>query len=394
MVQRLFVCVAAVGWTACSGEAPTPFMVNGSTKQAAPHSDPAPPPAPRQPATIDLAPPVEEAGIGTKGCSHDDLAVYEDQLIDHPSPQGIPYFLAVEFGEKWLALGMQESEGAWTLSADLDGDGALSPTERVTLVPDSSGEPRGELHGQIVRGETSVRTTIRVTARKTDGVQVFDVESRASRSGVLPNGVAFTVYNHGGIYDHPQSELVVDENGDGKADGGNWLVSFRVADEIVEARGDRWRFTVAADGSTVSLEPTDEAPPGKRVGGPAPTFSVVASDGNTHDLLRYRGKKLLLDFWATWCAPCIALHPEVEALAAKHELAVLGISADDDQTALNRWLKQHPTSWPSAAVGPAGAVNQAYGVDSWPSHALIDGEGKLVSLGSFAAVKDALESTE
>ena len=124
-----------------------------------------------------------------------------------------------------------------------------------------------------------MRTTIRVTARKTDGVQVFDVEARASRSGVLPNGVAFTVYNHGGIYDHPQTELVVDENGDGKADGENWLVSFRVADEIVEARGDRWRFTVAADGSTVSLEPTDEAPPGKRVGGPAPTFSVVASMG-------------------------------------------------------------------------------------------------------------------
>ena len=81
----------------------------------------------------------------------------------------------------------------------------------------------------------------------------------------------------------------------------------------------------------------------------------------------------------------------MEALAAKHGLAVLGISADDEQTALNRWLKQHPTSWPSAAVGPAGTVNQAYGVDTWPSHALIDGEGKFIVLGSFAAVKDALE---
>ena len=66
----------------------------------------------------------------------------------------------------------------------------------------------------------------------------------------------------------------------------------------------------------------------------------------------------------------------------------------DEQTALNRWLKKHPTTWPSAAVGPAGAVNQAYGVDAWPSHALIDGEGKLIVLGSFAAVKDALGAAD
>ena len=148
MVQRLFTCVAAVGWTACGGEAPTPPEADGPAEQSAPPNGPATAQAPRQPATIALAPPVELEGMVTKGCSHDDLAVYADQLIDHPSPQGIAHFIAVDFGEQKLALGLQESEGAWILSADLDGDGALSPTEQVTLAPDSSGEPRGELHGQ------------------------------------------------------------------------------------------------------------------------------------------------------------------------------------------------------------------------------------------------------
>jgi len=325
-----------------------------------------------------------------QGRSHAELAAYADRLIDHPSPGDIPHFIPVDYGEQMLAVGLQESGGAWTLSADLDGDGMLSATEQVGLVPDASGAPRGELRGQIARGDTTVPTTLRITTRETDGVRVFQVDSEATRSGTLPNGVAFSVYSRGGVYDHPETELVVDENGDGRPDGENWLVNFRVADEVVEARGDRWRFTVSPDGNTVSLQPVDAPPPGMRVGSPAPPFSVEASDGNTHDLPRYRGKMLLLDFWATWCAPCIALHPEVEALAQKHGLSVLGISADDEQAALNRWLKRHPTSWPSAAVGPAGAVNQAYGVAAWPSHALIDADGKLVVLGSFAAVQDAL----
>lgn len=153
----------------------------------------------------------------------------------------------------------------------------------------------------------------------------------------------------------------------------------------------RWAFTTDAQGSVVRFEPTDRAPSGLHRGSPAPAFSVTASDGKPHTLADYAGRPLILDFWATWCAPCVALHPDVIALSEKHGVAVLGISADEDQKRLNVWLRKHPTPWPSAAIGPEGSVNRAYHVSSWPTHALIDAEGALVAYEDIVTALDAVE---
>ena len=90
-------------------------------------------------------------------------------------------------------------------------------------------------------------------------MQAFGVQLDARRDGALPDGTPISVFSHGGGYDVPRAHVVVDENGDGEVDIENWLVSFAVAEGIVEAHGQRWRFTPSPDGSTLSLEPTDEA---------------------------------------------------------------------------------------------------------------------------------------
>ena len=102
-----------------------------------------------------------------------------------------------------------------------------------------------------------------------------------------------------------------------------------------------------------------------------------------------RRSTLLLDFWATWCGPCIALHPKLEAFAGRHGVAVLGISGDDEQATVDRWLRKNPTPWPTAAESMKGPTMQAYKIESLPSHAVIDADGTFVALGRFNSIRRA-----
>jgi thiol-disulfide isomerase/thioredoxin len=61
----------------------------------------------------------------------------------------------------------------------------------------------------------------------------------------------------------------------------------------------------------------------------ASTFTLTDTQGRTHTLEQYRGKWVLLNLWATWCAPCLAEMPELEALSqSRHDLIVLGLAVD------------------------------------------------------------------
>jgi len=311
-------------------------------------------------------------------------------LISHPAGDGISDYMTTGYGDKTLAIGFVEDDAGWVGSADLDGDGTIGAHESVRLEPPEADRPAGVLHGVVQRGTVAVPVEVRIATELRSNTRVFSYGVDADRLLVLPNGVRARVRSENGVFDHPLAAVVVDENGDGEVDWANRLVHFQTSEAIVQARGARWRFVVSADGATVTLEPTTDVPTGMRVGGAAPDFSVTASDGERHDLARYRGAPLLLDFWATWCGPCIALHPEVEAFAGRHGVAVLGISADDEQAAVDRWLQKNPTPWPSAAEGLKGPTLRAYGVESFPSHALLDADGRFIAFGRFDAIRRAL----
>ena len=68
----------------------------------------------------------------------------------------------------------------------------------------------------------------------------------------------------------------------------------------------------------------------------------------------YRGKVLLLDFWATWCGPCLEEMPNLRRLYAKHHdqgFAIVGISLDSDREALKQFLQQEGITWPQICDG-------------------------------------------
>jgi peroxiredoxin len=113
-----------------------------------------------------------------------------------------------------------------------------------------------------------------------------------------------------------------------------------------------------------------------QTGSAAPDFTV--SDGaTTVHLASYRGRVVVLSFWATWCAPCIEEMPSL--LALHHEqpdLAVVAVSADDDPDAYNRFLARHHVDLITVR-DPAETAARLYHSEIWPETYVIDRQGVI-----------------
>jgi peroxiredoxin len=115
---------------------------------------------------------------------------------------------------------------------------------------------------------------------------------------------------------------------------------------------------------------------------PAPDFSIPVLDGGQMSLADQRGNVLLVNFWATWCAPCIQEIPDLIELHERYEsagFAVLGISTDDDGAEVVRpFVRTHGIIYPILLDdgSAADAFGNVYGL---PTTFLIDRNGRVLS---------------
>jgi peroxiredoxin len=121
-----------------------------------------------------------------------------------------------------------------------------------------------------------------------------------------------------------------------------------------------------------------------QVGKPAPTVDAQDIAGRPVRLEAYRGKYVLLDFWATWCSPCIAELPRLQAATQTYRDAgfeVIGVSLDESKTAVADLVKARNLSWRQIHNGSSTAdLVEAFGVTSIPASYLIDPAGTVVRI--------------
>ena len=123
---------------------------------------------------------------------------------------------------------------------------------------------------------------------------------------------------------------------------------------------------------------------GSGAGKPALAFEATTLDGKPFKLSDLRGKVVLLDFWATWCAPCVAELPNVTKAHEQYSddgLVAVGISFDRDAKTLREYVAEKQLTRPQiwAQKADKGPLANLYGVSAISATFLVGPEGKVVA---------------
>jgi thiol-disulfide isomerase/thioredoxin len=124
----------------------------------------------------------------------------------------------------------------------------------------------------------------------------------------------------------------------------------------------------------------EEAGPHPLLGEAAPAFQTIGLDEKPIDIAAHVGKNvILLDFWATWCGPCVQAMPEVDGVAkkfAERGLVFYAVNVAEDAETIKEFLKTSKLEVP-VAMDADGKITESYGVEGIPQTVLIGKDGKV-----------------
>jgi cytochrome c biogenesis protein CcmG, thiol:disulfide interchange protein DsbE len=128
-----------------------------------------------------------------------------------------------------------------------------------------------------------------------------------------------------------------------------------------------------------------------KVGDAAPAFHLSRLDApGKLALASYRGKVVVLNFWASWCAPCKQEAPRLEAAWKRYRqqgVVVVGVDAQDFSGDAKRFIRKHGLTYPNVHDGPGSTLGR-YGVSGFPETYFVDRHGRLVGEKVTGEVSD------
>ena len=125
-------------------------------------------------------------------------------------------------------------------------------------------------------------------------------------------------------------------------------------------------------------------------------IKFTAIDGTPFDLAQFRGKVVLVDFWATWCSSCQEEIPYERAAYQKYHsrgFEIVGISLDEDKPALLKFTREKGMVWPQYYDGKGwdNAISTSFGIKSLPAMWLVNKEGILVGVNGDDDLDDQVQ---
>lgn len=297
-----------------------------------------------------------------------------------------------------------EDESEPILYADLDQDNVMADNERFTLEREEEDNPYilsttlnlPLKHALFQKYPIFVQYYKRVKTEEMSDDQRLVLQSKeAFAKGQVDIAGRKTMVQYGF---NPQSKKIsvsngwfgVDSDGDGRitfdrfspesAEAREETVVFRVGDQYVSTR----RVDVDKNQIIMRSHPASDY---KRVevllGSDVPDFNFTDFNGKKRKLSEFRGKYVLLDFWAAWCPPCRRELPYQKTAYSRFQprgFEILGMNNDDDPSAIKEWLKKNGLTWPQATMESIRDVEIRYRVHLFPTSLLIGPDGKVVVL--------------
>ncbi len=192
----------------------------------------------------------------------------------------------------------------------------------------------------------------------------------------------FIIMGANGIYNWDYDWIYFDMDRDGTFNPD--VEGYQISEKYVNIGEVTYEFAVDRYGRSVTLTPLAEKRPARAIllaGYPAPEFDFVDLQGVSRRLVDYRGKVVLLDFWGTWCGPCVASVPGLVAVYEKYRakgFEIIGIASGDTREKLLAFTAEKRMNWPQTIESDNGPIATLYRITGWPSYFLIGADGRIV----------------